>query len=125
LNVGNWQSATRFHAFRNAGTVKASTLKEKASRANKRSDDESSNLDPDGFDKWHEKAALGAWGSKSPADKVKASPTTWPRAVLVVDRTISVTQEFVAQMRGIIATKGYTVTTVCLDHFSGLSFTNL
>jgi hypothetical protein len=42
---------------------------------------------------------------KSSADKLKASPTTWPGAWLAVDRTISATPEFVAQMRGLIAKK--------------------
>jgi hypothetical protein len=59
--------------------------------ANEGSADESSNFGPDGFDKLHERATWRAWGSKSPASKVKDSPTTSPRAVLALDRKISAT----------------------------------
>mgnify|MGYP000653665129 FL=1 len=52
-------------------------------------------------------------------------PATSPGAVVAVDQMISATPGFIAQMRGFITRKRYKVTTVFVDHFSGLSFVYL
>jgi hypothetical protein len=71
------------------------------------------------------KATRRAWRSKSPANKLTTPPATSPGAVVAVDQMISATPGFIAQMRGFITRKRYTVTTVFVDHFSGLSFVYL
>jgi hypothetical protein len=71
------------------------------------------------------KATRRAWRSKSPANKLTTPPATSPGAVVAVDQMISATPGFIAQMRGFLTRKRYTVTTVFVDHFSGLSFVYL
>ncbi len=71
------------------------------------------------------KATRRAWRSKSPANSMTTPPATSPGAVVAVDQMISATPGFIAQMRGFITRKRYKVTTVFVDHFSGLSFVYL
>lgn len=52
-------------------------------------------------------------------------PATSPGAVVASDQMISATPGFIAQVRGFITRKRYKVTTVFVDHFSGISFVYL
>jgi hypothetical protein len=71
------------------------------------------------------KATRRAWRSKSPANKMTTPQATAPGKVVAVDQMISATPGLIAQMRGFITGKRYKVTTVFVDHFSGLSFVYL
>ncbi len=68
------------------------------------------------------KATKRAWRSKSPVNSLKTPPATSPGAVVAVDQMISSTQGLIGQMRGFLTRQRYTVTTVFVDHFSGLSY---
>jgi hypothetical protein len=71
------------------------------------------------------KATRRAWRSKAPRN-LKLPPTaTSPGAVVSIDQMVSATPGLIAQMRGFLTRKRYTVTTVFVDHFSGLSFVYL
>jgi hypothetical protein len=68
------------------------------------------------------KATRRAWRSKAPLNQRTVPPVTAPGSVVAVDQMISATPGLIAQMRGFITHKRYNVTTVFVDHFSGLSF---
>jgi hypothetical protein len=71
------------------------------------------------------KATRRAWRSRSPANKLSTPPATSPGAVVAIDQMISSTPGLIAQISGFITKKRYKVTTVFVDHFSGLSFVYL
>ena len=71
------------------------------------------------------KATRRAWRTKSPANRLNTPPATGPGAVVAVDQMISSTPGLIGQMRGFITRKRYMVSTVFVDHYSGLSFVYL
>jgi hypothetical protein len=73
------------------------------------------------YGKFHKRS----WRSKAPVNENKIPPATRPGAVIAIDQMISETPGLIAQMSGFITKQRYKVTTVFVDHFSGLSFTNL
>jgi hypothetical protein len=68
------------------------------------------------------KAHRRPWRTKAPPNKQTIPPPTAPGAVVGVDQLISATPGFVGQMRGILTKRRYTVSTVFVDHYSGLSY---
>jgi len=68
------------------------------------------------------KATLRAWRTRAPVNKFRAPPATSPGAVVAVDQLVSSTPGLISQMKGFLTRKRYTVTTVFVDHFSGLSY---
>ena len=66
-----------------------------------------------------------SWRSKAPVNRNKIPPVTAPGSVVSIDQMISATPGLIAQMKGFITRKRYTVTTVFVDQFSGLSFVYL
>jgi hypothetical protein len=73
------------------------------------------------YGKFHKRS----WRSKAPVNENKIPPATRPGAVIAIDQMISETPGLIAQMSGFITKQRYKVTTVFVDHFSGLSFTHL
>ena len=63
-----------------------------------------------------------AWRSKAPVNKFRAPPAKKPGDVVAVDQLVSATPGLIGQMKGFITRKRFTITTVFVDHFSGLSF---
>ena len=62
------------------------------------------------------------WRTKAPPNKFSLPPADSPGAVVSVDQSVSSTPGLIGQMKGFLTTKRYTVTTVFVDSFSGLSF---
>lgn len=71
------------------------------------------------------KATKRPWRTKAPVNQQAVPPATAPGAVVGVDQLISSTPGLVGQMRGALTRKRYTVSTVFVDHFSGLSYVHL
>jgi hypothetical protein len=71
------------------------------------------------------KATRKPWRTKAPVNQQVVPPATAPGAVVGVDQLISATPGLVGQMRGALTVKRYTVSTVFVDHFSGLSYVHL
>jgi Reverse transcriptase (RNA-dependent DNA polymerase)/GAG-pre-integrase domain len=71
------------------------------------------------------KATRRPWRTKAPVNQQQVPPATVPGAVVGVDQLISSTPGFVGQMRGALTRRRYTVSTIFVDHFSGLSFVHL
>jgi hypothetical protein len=71
------------------------------------------------------KATRRAWRLRSPANKLTTPPATAPGAVVAIDQMVSATPGLIAQMRGFLTTERYKVTTVFVDHFSGLLFVHM
>lgn len=65
------------------------------------------------------------WRSKVPINQMKVPMATAPGDVVGVDQLVSTTPGLIGQMRGFITRKRYSVTTVFVDYFSGLSFVHL
>jgi hypothetical protein len=68
------------------------------------------------------KAHRRPWRTKAPPNQYTVPPPTAPGAVVGVDQLISATPGLVGQMRGTLTKQRYTVSTVFVDHFSGLSY---
>jgi GAG-pre-integrase domain len=68
------------------------------------------------------KATRRPWRTRAPVNRFKSPPANRPGDVVAVDQLISSTPGLIGQMKGFITRKRYTVTTVFVDHFSGLSF---
>ena len=62
------------------------------------------------------------WRSKAPVNSFRAPPAEKPGDVVAMDQLVSSTPGLIGQMKGFITRKRFTVTTVFVDHFSGLSF---
>lgn len=71
------------------------------------------------------KASRRPWRTKAPPNRNTIPPATAPGAVVGVDQLISATPGLVGQMRGTLTKHRYTVSTVFVDHFSGLSYVHL
>jgi hypothetical protein len=71
------------------------------------------------------KATRRAWRSKAPINQIGTPPATAPGAVVSVDQMVSAVPGLIAQMRGFITRKRYSVATVYVDHFSSLSYVHL
>jgi hypothetical protein len=71
------------------------------------------------------KATKRAWRTKAPVNKQTVPPATSPGAVIGVDQLISSTPGLVGQMRGSLTRRRYQISTVFVDHFSGLSYVHL
>jgi hypothetical protein len=65
------------------------------------------------------------WRTKEPVNKFRAPEEKKPGDVVAVDQLISNVPGLIGQMRGFLTRKRYTVTTVFVDHFSGLSYVAL
>ena len=68
------------------------------------------------------KATRRPWRTKAPVNQLSSPAATQPGSVVAVDQLISSTPGLIGQMMGFITKKRFTVTTVFVDHFSGLSY---
>jgi hypothetical protein len=71
------------------------------------------------------KATRRAWRTKSPVNAIANRQVTAPGAVVSMDQLVSSVPGLVGQMKGFLARKRYTVATVFIDHFSGMSYVYL
>jgi hypothetical protein len=68
------------------------------------------------------KATKRPWRTRAPKNKMTIPAATCPGAVVAVDQLVSSTPGLIGQMSGFLTHKRFVVTTVFVDHFSGLSF---
>jgi hypothetical protein len=71
------------------------------------------------------KATRRAWRTKSPVNAIANKRVTAPGAVVSMDQLVSSVPGLIGQMKGFLTRKRYTVATVFVDHFSGMSYVYL
>jgi hypothetical protein len=71
------------------------------------------------------KATRRAWRTKTPVNAIANKQVTAPRAVVSMDQLVSAVPGLIGQMKGFLTRKRYTVATVFVDHFSGMSYVYL
>jgi hypothetical protein len=71
------------------------------------------------------KATRRAWRTKSPVNAIANKQVTAPGAVVSMDQLVSSVPGLIGQMKGFLTRKRYTVATVFVDHFSGMSYVYL
>jgi hypothetical protein len=71
------------------------------------------------------KATRRPWRLKPAANKTSSKSATAPGQIVSVDQLISSTPGLIAQLKGILTKKRYTVATVFVDQYSGLSYVHL
>jgi hypothetical protein len=71
------------------------------------------------------KATRRAWRTKSSVNAIANKRVTAPGAVVSMDQLVSSVPGLIGQMKGFITRKRYTVATVFIDHFSGMSYVYL
>jgi phosphoglycolate phosphatase-like HAD superfamily hydrolase len=71
------------------------------------------------------KATRRPWRFKPAANKTSSKSVTTPGQIVSVDQLISSTPGLIAQLKGILTRKRYTVTTVFVNQYSGLSYVHL
>ncbi|CAB9526635.1 Retrotransposon protein [Seminavis robusta] len=68
------------------------------------------------------KATRRPWRTRTPPNKIQTPSANGSGDVVGVDQLISATPGFIGQMRGLLTRRRYTVSTVFVDHHSGLSY---
>jgi hypothetical protein len=68
------------------------------------------------------KATNRPWRTKAPVNSFRTPKADKPGAVVAIDQLVSSVPGLIGQMKGFLTRKRYTVTTVFVDHFSGLSY---
>jgi Reverse transcriptase (RNA-dependent DNA polymerase) len=71
------------------------------------------------------KATRRPWRTKAPVNAMSIPPVTSPGSVVSMDQMVSAITGLVPQMKGFLTHQRYTVATIFVDHFSGLSFVHL
>jgi hypothetical protein len=66
-----------------------------------------------------------AWRTRAPVNAMTIPPVTVPGSVVSMDQLVSAVPGLIGQMKGFLTHKRYTVATIFVDHFSGLSFVHL
>ena len=70
----------------------------------------------------YKKQTKRLWRTKALVNAMTTPPATAPGSVVGVDQLISSTLGLIGKIRGMLTRQWYTVTTVFIDHYSGLSY---
>jgi hypothetical protein len=66
-----------------------------------------------------------AWRTRAPVNAMTIPLVTVPGSVVSMDQLVSAVPGLIGQMKGFLTHKRYTVATIFVDHFSGLSYVHL
>jgi hypothetical protein len=70
----------------------------------------------------YDKATKCPWRTKAPVNSFRTPRANKPGAVVAIDQLISSVPGLIGWMKGFLTKRRYTVTTVFVGHFSGLSY---